>query len=357
MPDRAVSLMATTAFEPRGRVKPVSPAATDHPTRTQWRTVAAIPAFNEAVTIGSVVVQALEHVDLVLVVDDGSSDGTAHIAELAGARVLRHPVNQGKGAAVRTAFEWARAMGVEAMVLLDGDMQHDPREIPKVLAPVLAGRAHLSLGFRFGEHTEMPGWRRVGKRVLDYATAAGAEGEVTDSQCGYRAFSRLAIEKLSFSQGGFGVESEVLIDAKAKGLAFAEVPITCRYDGLDGSTQGPVAHAVGVLVSLFRIVTERQPMVWLGVPALLASMLGLTLGMWVLYTLQATGELAVGTAILSSMLMLGGLFTGVSAVIFHVIPRAVAAQLSPPRMAVDQGEAADATHPSALAASATAKTE
>lgn len=297
--------------------------------RAAFRTVAAVPAFNEAVSIASVVLQAREHVDLVVVVDDGSMDDTARIAELAGARVIKHEKNSGKGAAVRTIFDWARAVGVEALVLLDGDMQHDPREIPKVLAPIVEGKADLSLGFRFGNNTEMPSWRRVGKRVLDYATAAGTNGEVTDSQCGYRAFSRRAIERLSLGQGGFGIESEMLIDAKAKGLSLAEVPITCRYDGVDGSTKGPVAHAMGVLSSLLRMVTERQPLVWLGIPSVMATVTGITLGMWVLYVLQATGELAIGTTVLSSMLMLAGLFTGLAAVIFHVIPRAVAAHVRP----------------------------
>lgn len=306
----------------------------------RYHTVAAIPAYDEALTIASVVLLAKGHVDHVVVVDDGSRDATAEVASLAGATVLSHARNEGKGAAVRTAFEWARAHGVEALVLLDGDMQHDPREIPEVLEPILDGRTDMALGFRSGEGTEMPVWRRFGKRVLDYATAAGSRN-VTDSQCGYRAFGPKAIEALALREGGFGIESEMLLEAREKQLSFEEVAVTCRYDGIDGSTKGPVTHALGVLRSLLRMVTEREPLVYLGVPAFLATITGILLGMWVLYVLEAAGELAVGTAILSSMLILAGLFTGLAAVIFHTIPRAVAAELGSARARVHEATGED----------------
>ncbi len=290
--------------------------------------VARIPAYNEADRIGSVVLQALHHVDEVVVVDDGSTDDTSEIAHEAGATVLKHLENQGKGAAIETLFAYAQANDADALVLLDGDMQHNPHEISKVAYPVLDGTADVSLGFRFGDNTEMPAWRRAGKRVLDYATALGtnsigAKAELTDSQCGFRAFSRDAIETLEITEGGFGVESEMLVSAQEQGLRLAEVAISCKYEGVDGSTETPVKHASGVLQSLAQLVTRKRPLLFLGVPAFLTAMLGVGLGAWVVYQLSLTGGLAIGTALLSSMLVLAGVFTGLTALMLHVIPTSI----------------------------------
>lgn len=285
------------------------------------QTIAAIPAYNEELTIGSVVHQASAHVDQVVVVDDGSTDRTAEIARQAGARVLRHQENQGKAQAIRTLFGWALDQGVEELVLLDGDGQHDPSQIPQLLTPVTEGEADVSLGFRFGENTEMPFYRRIGKRVLDYATALGADGEVTDSQCGFRAFNRRALEKIELREDGFAVESEMVISARENDLALAEVPITCRYEGVENaSTEDPVSHGMGVLDRTIRLITERRPLLYMGLPAAFIVLAGVGLGTWVVWTLKMTGQFAVGTAMLTSMMVLGGTFLGLTAVLLHVIP-------------------------------------
>src|SRR5207249_7503548 len=142
----------------------------------------AIPAFNEGPTIGSVVLKARQFASEVVVVDDGSSDDTAETAALAGAHTIRHARNLGKGMAIRTGWLYARAKGLEALVLLDGDHQHDPSDIPRLIEPILNGEADVVLGVRWGKTSGMPAYRRVGKRVLDYATAAAMKkGRVTDS--------------------------------------------------------------------------------------------------------------------------------------------------------------------------------
>jgi glycosyltransferase involved in cell wall biosynthesis len=237
-------------------------------------TLVAIPCFNEELAIGTCVLLARQHADTVLVIDDGSSDRTSDVARAAGATVIRHAVNSGKGAAVRTAFDYAFEHGFEAMVMMDGDGQHNPAEIPSLFAPVLATdatRKDMALGFRFGDKTEMPGWRRVGKRVLDYATAAGGAGVVTDSQCGYRAYSRRAIEAFSerLKNEGFGTESEQLVIAREAKLTFQNVPISCAYDDIDGSTKGPIQHGIEVLSNIVHMFTMRRPLLSIGLPSLL----------------------------------------------------------------------------------------
>lgn len=246
------------------------------------RTLVAIPCYNEELAIGSMVLQARKHADVVLVIDDGSKDRTVEIARAAGAEVIVHEKNSGKGAAIRNAFRYAKENGFDAVVLMDGDGQHDPEEIPQLLEPVVGrngSSVDIALGFRFGQNTEMPGWRRVGKRVLDYATAAGGAGVVTDSQCGYRAFGRRAIEEMDkrLQADGFGVESEQLVYAREAGLSMENVNITCKYDGIDGSTKGPVEHAAGVLRSIVQVVTMKRPLLTVGLPSLVVMLASLAL--------------------------------------------------------------------------------
>jgi len=126
------------------------------------------------------------------VVDDGSTDDTVEVATAAGAAVVSHGVNKGKGRAVKTSLKYAVEHGFDALVLLDGDGQHDPDEIPQLIEPISNDAADLVIGFR--SFTQMPFYRRFGRAVLDHVTGAG--GVVTDSQCGFRALNRKAIELL-----------------------------------------------------------------------------------------------------------------------------------------------------------------
>jgi glycosyltransferase involved in cell wall biosynthesis len=289
------------------------------------RTLVAIPAYNEEVAIGSVVLKAREHVDEVLVVDDGSEDGTHRVARMALATVVSHRKNMGKAAAIRTAFDYARRNGHEVMVLIDGDGQHNSDEIPKMMEPILKNDADVVLGTRWGKSDGMPIYRRAGKRALDYATAVFT-GVLTDSQCGFRAFSKKAIEALDPHTAGFGVESEIIIQAKELGLKITEVPVSSRYD-VEGSTLKPVEHGYRVVDSLLRIVAERHPLFFFGFPGLIIFLFGVYWGIYTLQVYNETGNFPVGIALLVAILLiLGslGVFTGV---ILNIMPSAIARRL------------------------------
>ncbi|MBQ6511809.1 glycosyltransferase family 2 protein [Methanobrevibacter sp.] len=214
------------------------------------KSIVIIPAFNEEVAISSIVKRSMKYADEVLVVDDGSTDRTFQIAKDAGARVIKHYNNLGKGISLKDAF--AEVNGYDIVVTIDGDGQHNPDEIPNLVRPILEDRADLVNGSRYldGFDDETPAYRRVGQRVLDIATNVTSGTHVTDSQSGFRAFSGKTIPYFRFRDTGFGIESEMLADAAENNFRIVEVPITVRYDVENSSTKGPVTHGVGVLIKI-----------------------------------------------------------------------------------------------------------
>lgn len=267
-----------------------------------------IPAYNEAATIGSVVVEARTVAGEVLVVDDGSADATAELAEAAGARVVRHEVNRGKGKAIENAFEYARENDWQYLVLLDGDWQHRPKEAETLLSACAEGPDHIIIGSRYleGDRDDTSLYRRVGQRILDRITEANTGYSVTDSQSGFRAFDRTAIETLAVTDEGFGVESQMLASANERGLSVGEVPISVNYDVPHPNTSNPVRHGVSVAVRLLRAGAIRNPRLFLGVPGAVFAVGGL-LGVWWILTAGVSGTLSlVAGLLLSSVLCLVG---------------------------------------------------
>ena len=211
--------------------------------------VAIIPAYNEEKALADVIGKTLDYVDEVIVVDDGSSDKTSEVAIEAGARVIKHSVNLGKGEALKSGFKAIE--GDSIIITIDGDGQHNPSEIPDLIRPIIEDGADLVNGSRYmnGPEENTPAYRRVGQKVLDIATNISAGTKVTDSQSGFRAFSPQSKNVFRFKDTGFGIESEMLVDAAEAELKIVEVPITVRYD-LDGSTKDPITHGVGVLFNI-----------------------------------------------------------------------------------------------------------
>lgn len=193
--------------------------------------VALIPAYQCARTIGRVVSGCLEHLDKVIVVDDGSSDGTWQVASEAGAEVLRLEANSGKGSALARGLAAALALEPEAVVFLDGDGQHDPADLPTLIAAFRAGSGELIVGSRMGQWDQIPRARFVtnliGSRILSWMTGL----ELEDSQSGYRLLSAALLARLRLSAKGYAVESEMLIKAAKLGTRVAHVPVATIYDG------------------------------------------------------------------------------------------------------------------------------
>lgn len=282
------------------------------------RVVVAIPAYNEDRFIGSLVLKLRAREHTVLVVDDGSTDATASIAEAAGATVVRHSTNQGKTAAVQTIFQQARSMGADALVLLDGDSQHDPADVDRLAGPVLLGQADMVVGSRFaGVRSAIPRWRVVGQHALTLATNVGSGLHLTDTESGYRAFSGRALREMRFNASGFALEPLSQFQAKQRGWQVVEVPIQVHYE--IPMKRNPVWHGMGQLDAIFRLVAEHRPLLFFGVPGLLFVLCGLALGLYVTQIYDATRQLAVGYALITVLLSILGVLTTFTGIVLHAM--------------------------------------
>ncbi len=195
------------------------------------RIAALIPAFNEAGTVADVVSGLHGVVDTVLVVDDGSTDGTAASARGAGAEVIAHTTNRGKGAAVRTGLARVLAGDYTYVLLLDADMQHLPHEAPRLIDAIAASGADVVIGERMFNRKQMPASRYQTNRIGSRALSAFVGVPVGDTQCGFRLFRVAALRGLALSATGYEIETEMLIKVRRRGGLVTSAPITAVYNG------------------------------------------------------------------------------------------------------------------------------
>lgn len=286
--------------------------------------LAVIPAFNEEVTIGSVVLKARNFVDNVIVIDDGSNDDTSFIAEMAGATVIKHKKNGGYGSALKSCFKYARDGNAHAMVILDSDGQHDPLYIPHLMEKIYEG-ADVVVGSRFlnGARKEIPIYRKFGMKVLDLATNTVSGLDVSDTQSGYRAYSKKAIDLISINGSGMSVGSEILIQAKCNNLAIEEVPITCKYDVENPSTHNPVRHGIGVLMGVVRTIGVNHPLLYFGIPGVMMLIAGLIVATWSLQNYTAGNNLPFGPTMLMILLIIVGSLATFAGLMLHTMTRLI----------------------------------
>lgn len=281
--------------------------------------LAGICAYNEARYIGSIVLQARQHVDEVIVVDDGSRDNTAEIAELAGATVVVHSENRGKGAAIQSILAAAKRRNPDVLVLLDADAQHDPNEIPVLAKPISEG-FDLVIGSREAQRGKTPRYRRIGQKVIFRSSRLASKTNIVDSESGYRALSPKAIKKLDLKAKGFGVESEMITSAADKNLKITEVPISNIYTR-DGSTLHPIRHGIDVLSRIIIMISQRRPLFFFGLAGGILLVVGLIIGIRVINIAADTGELAIGSTILTTMFIIAGILTIFTGIILNALGR------------------------------------
>ena len=261
-------------------------------------------------------------VDRVIVVDDGSTDKTSEIAVLAGAELIKHKVNKGKGKALESGFKAAK--GSEIILTLDTDGQHQPTEIPKLINPIIDGQTDIVNGSRYlnGDEKNTPAYRRIGQNVLDKATNFNAKSNITDSQSGFRAFAGYTVPLFKFRESGYGIESEMIIEASKAGFKIVEVPIGVRYD-VNGSKKHPITHGLGVLVKVLQDMEFNRPLYYFTLPGVVMILVGLISGLIFFGSYLNHDSSSLASTTLAALLTLAGTFIAFTGIILHSMSRMI----------------------------------
>ncbi len=293
--------------------------------KTKLFVVVGIPAFNEEQTIARVILDAQTFASKVIICDDGSTDYTVKIAKGLGADIVRHENNLGYGAALQSLFKRAKELNADALVTLDSDGQHDASEIPRLLKPIEDGVAEVVFGSRFLDKNgsaEMPLYRKLGVKVI--TRLASSKNGVSDAQSGFRAYSKVALERLSLSENGMSASVELLRAVDKNGLKVCEVPISCKYSingGPKTSTEHPVKHGVGLIMSIIKLVVEDRPLVFLGIPGILSLIAGTFFGIWMLRIYAVERQIVTNVALASMSFIFIGFFALSTAITLYAISR------------------------------------
>ena len=236
-----------------------------------------IPAFNEEKNIAAIITKLADITDTIIVCNDGSSDLTSDIAEKMGAFVINHEKNLGYGAAIRSIFLKAKELDGDILVTFDADGQHRIEDIEKVTKPIIDQEVDLVIGSRFLDESEkeVPRYRKVGIKVITKITNASIKKQLTDSQSGFRAYSKKVLNELNPSELGMGISTEILIKATNKNFRITEVPIKILYVG-DTSTHNPVSHGSSVILSTIKYTSIEHPLKFYGIPSMILFIIGIS---------------------------------------------------------------------------------
>jgi glycosyltransferase involved in cell wall biosynthesis len=288
------------------------------------KAIAGIPAYNKQYPVCGVIHAAEDYVDEIIVVDDGSIDQTSKLAKRAGAIVLGHEKNQGKTAAVQTIINEAIKRDADVLVLLDSDGQHDPDEIPVLIKPISEDGYDLATGSRKLKSSKKKGKRPfirpLGQFVLKIGLGTLTKKRYGDPECGFRALSRRAMEVMDFKGKGFSVEAEMIYLAEKHGLKTIEVPISEIYVE-DGSTLNPWRHGFGNLGTIIAWISEKRPLFFFWMAGAVFTIIGLIFGANVLYVANEGGGVAVGSALVSVLFIVIGVFSVFTGLILNAIER------------------------------------
>ena len=236
-----------------------------------------IPAFNEEKNIAKVIVKLKKISDEIIVCNDGSTDLTGEIAENLGVIVINHKQNLGYGAGINSIIKKSKEIDTDILVTFDADGQHKVEDVKKVIEPIKNGDADLVIGSRFLSKTKekIPEYRKIGINIITKVTNAGLKKKITDSQSGFRAYSKDLISKLDISDMGMGISTEILIKTNSLGFRITEIPITILYEGKT-STQNPISHGTSVLFSTIKYTSIEHPLKFYGIPSLIFFVIGLS---------------------------------------------------------------------------------
>ena len=279
--------------------------------------IVGIPAYNEEKNIASIIVKLKQITNKIIVCNDGSSDLTGNIAKELGAEVINHQKNLGYGASIRSIFLKAKEMNADVLVTFDADGQHRIEDIQKVIEPIINKKCDISIGSRFLSEDsidEIPDYRKFGIRMITKITNVSINEKLTDSQSGFRAYSKKALTEIHPSDQGMGISTEILIKASNKDLIIAEVPIKVLYEG-DTSTHNAISHGASVLLSTIKYTSIEHPLKFYGIASLVFLSIGSGFILWTVQAYTQNGKIITNIALIG----IGTLIVGVVLIITAIL--------------------------------------
>ena len=275
-----------------------------------------IPAYNEAKNLPKILSELQKFSYKIAICNDGSTDATGEVAEKYGVTVINHSKNLGYGAAVRSLFLKAKDMGCDVLITFDADGQHRIEDINKVVKPIIQKQADIVIGSRFldGGEKEVPNYRKVGIKVITKITNASIKKQLTDSQSGFRAYSKKVLSELNPSELGMGISTEILIKASSKDFRILEVPIKIIYGG-DTSTHNPITHGSSVLISTLKFTSIQRPLTFYGIPSVIFLIIGTVFSYLAIQYYVEVGRLNTNLTIIGASTVLIGIVLLIAAIL------------------------------------------
>ena len=279
-----------------------------------------IPSYNEEKNIAGIIQKLSEIADTIIICNDGSTDNTGKIAEKMGVIVINHERNLGYGGAIRSLFLKARELDCDMLVTLDSDGQHRLEDVLPVAEPIIKNQADLVIGSRFleGNQENIPKYRKAGIKMITKLANISLEESVTDSQSGFRAYSKKILSEITPSEQGMGVSNEILMKSSKKGFKIVEVPIVVLYEGKT-STQHPVSHGASVTLSTLKFISIEHPLKFYGIPGLIFLGIGLFFTIMTIQAFTETRQILLSTAVIGVGTIIFGTVLLMTSIILYSI--------------------------------------
>ena len=273
--------------------------------------VLGIPAYNEEKNLAQIILNIKKITEEIIVCDDGSEDLTSEIAKSFNVELIQHSTNIGYGGAIKSIIKKFMESDGDVLVTFDADGQHKIDDIEKVLEPIKKNLSDIVIGSRFLEKkTAIPNYRKAGIKAINRITNISTGKKISDTQSGFRAYKRSVFEKISLSNDGMGISTEILIKATKKKFKISEIPITVSYDG-DTSTHNPFSHGASVIFATMKFIAVEKPLTFYGLPGIIFLLIGLYFVFWSLKIFSESGSLvinitliAVGSILIATLLLM-----------------------------------------------------
>mgnify|MGYP005639244053 FL=1 len=282
--------------------------------------VIGIPAYNEEKNIASLLIKLKKISQTIIVCNDGSTDLTGKIAKELGATVIEHEKNSGYGSAIKSIFLKAHEIDADVLVTFDADGQHRIEDINVILEPIKNNIADIVIGSRFlNNNQEIPKYREIGIKAITKLTNVTGGTKITDSQSGFRAYSKKVLEEIKPQESGMGISTEILIKTQKAGFKIMEVPIIILYEG-DTSTHNPISHGSSVILSTLKYVAIERPLVFYGIPGIIFLLIGLAFGIWTIQIYSEEGMVITNIALVGvSGVIMGTILILTSTILYSIV--------------------------------------